>query len=264
MFKICLVLLLSVNAFSMDTEGDDSGLRDDPVVVESGEGIEQEEYAGVFDRAAFWASLVYQKTLNWWDSKSNPWWSQVDPNTLVSGIQLHGFKDWQGMKDFAEARDKKLAILSLLRRHEVAGVFPFNPVSTQEFEGMGVKRDVLPTQDWRGLDYKTIKAGLEILKQNEADGCITGINCKAGVGRSVSLAIAKAVVDEDCKGKITLSNLPNRTEDYYTYLHFCGRVRLKRKNMSLSRHQKNALVGFIGHVARDEDGRQWLTEFKDG
>lgn len=203
MYKTTLIMLFCSSLLAMDAEHSQGECAFDDVELVDKDVAGERNGITCREAAIHEGSLAYRRILNWWDPKANPWWSPVSKDTIVSGIPLAGSGELEEIMALALREKRDLAVLSLLERHEIETGWSYRPVSTDRFKELNIKRDVVMAEDWTGLSLEDIKKGIGILRKNQKNDLITIINCKAGVGRSVSLAMANEIVDgaEKLKGK---------------------------------------------------------------
>ena len=126
----------------------------------------------LFAHLAFYPSLLWNMFNGRWIGRWN-WWDEVDPGLIVGAFPFRS--DAQRMHD-AGIR----AVVNTCE--EYAG-------PQQEYARLGIDQFRMPTVDFTPPQLADIEQALEYIEQQRAAGHTVYIHCKAGRGRSATVAM---------------------------------------------------------------------------
>jgi atypical dual specificity phosphatase len=156
---------------------------------------------GIIARLLFYPTLLWNLLLNRFRSERR-WWDWIDDDVLLGALPFRG--DVKKLRELGVSAVVNTCI-------EYAG--PAN-----EYARAGIEQMHIPTVDFTPPSYEDIVQSVEFIKRQTAAGKKVYIHCKAGRGRSATIAvcylISKGFSPEEAQ-RILLEKRPHVMPEVY-------------------------------------------------
>lgn len=151
-----------------------------------------------------------------------PWWSKVDDKLLVGSLPLQSMDHLKQL----QTENPQLAVFSVLEPWELGSLGPFSSA-----ERIASHPDIswkhLSVPDLNAPSLESLKEGVKWIEEQTQNGKTVYIHCKAGVGRSATMAAAYLIyryrlnpeqaMEKVSKARPAVFYMPKQTEALYNF-----------------------------------------------
>lgn len=172
-----------------------------------------------------WKALAFEGSLTWTIlTGDKDWWTPIAQNIVLGAIPLAHQLD-------RLKRENIRAVLTMQEDFErKPGLFYL--LSSEVLAENGIENEAISTEDFKAVPVEKIRKGVAYVHEKNEAGEKVYIHCKAGRGRSASIAIAYAL-----KHGFDGQRFKNFKEAY-------NHVKSKRPQIRLNHHQQAAIEEF--------------------
>lgn len=128
-----------------------------------------------------------------------PWANQILPELAVSAIPL------TSMNHHLQTGSNK-AILTMLEEHELKPSIFSVPVTANIWRERTISHHTIPAPDFHGVALHQIREGVAFVREQILAGREVIVHCKAGRGRSATIAICYLLTHGEAHG-LTITNI---------------------------------------------------------
>lgn len=168
--------------------------------------------------------MKYEVSLNYTLWAGKEWWSKIEPyNLYLGGLPLKNKGHLEQIKALGVT-----GIISVVEGFELEDGWWHQPAKPSDWQREGIAVKHIPAVDFLPLTRQEFKEGLEALHEMLTHEEIVYLHCKAGVGRSASIAVAYIMQQQNLS-----------LEDAIAY------VKKYRPHINLNEAQKRAIADYF-------------------
>ncbi len=143
-----------------------------------------------YPKVLYETSLIMEMTKNFFISRQ--WWNEIDDQLILGAMPLSNKCHHTKLKDLGVS-----VVVSLNQDFELdhQGILSI-PVTHEEWKKQGIEFRQFPAKDFKGVDLDTISRTVSYIQHQEEQGKKVYVHCKAGVGRSATIAACLQVLEK--------------------------------------------------------------------
>ncbi|MCE2982972.1 MAG: dual specificity protein phosphatase family protein [Parachlamydia sp.] len=174
--------------------------------------------------------VKYEASLSYTLWAGKEWWSKIEPHSLyLGGLPLKNQGHFDKIKELGVTH-----VISLVEDFELEEGWSHQPVQGSEWMDAGIHVTHIKAIDFCPLTQEQLKEGIETLSSLIAEGHVVYVHCKAGVGRSASIAVGFLMQEHD----LTLDEAIAFAKQY-------------RPHINLNAYQQKAIQSYFSQEEND-------------